>query len=298
MSSSIDEIRLMNLQVVRRYYYLAKPGIIYGNLITAIAAYVYGSGGAIVWVELLAMGAGTSLVIASGCIANNIIDAPLDAHMERTKNRSLVRHSISVRAAGIYSAITGIAGFFILIKYTNLYTAAIGAVGWIFYVIVYAIAKRRSVHGTLVGTVPGATPPVAGYVAATHSFDVAALLLFFILVAWQMPHFYAIAVRRLKDYKTARIPVLPAVKGFAATRKQIIAYIAAFMISVIVFAYIEKPGILFIAVMTITSLRWLSIALEKSYIKDQINWAKKVFQFSLITLLIFNGILATSALLP
>src|SRR5262249_4458865 len=145
---------------------------------------------------------GMGLIIASACIFNNYIDRELDAKMARTQKRALVTHEISVAAALLFAIALGAAGFVVLSR-TNPLTVAVGPTAIITYVIFYGWARRHSVHGTLVGTIPGAASLVAGYTAATGRLDTAAWLLFAIMVVWQMAHFYSIATYRLADYKAA-----------------------------------------------------------------------------------------------
>ena len=281
------------VKMVRRYYWLAKPGIVYGNLFTAIAAYIFGAKGFGNVSVFFGMIVGVALVIACGCVLNNIYDKDIDMYMERTKSRSLVTRKITTSSAVVYAAVLGGIGFTYLVLYTNIQTVICGVVGLVFYVPIYTIAKRRTVHGTLIGTISGATPPVAGYVAATSRFDITALLLFLTLVTWQMPHFYAIAVRRLDDYKKAGIPVLPAVKGIAYTVTQIRAYIAGFIICIVLLSIYADAGVLFGVCMSMIGIRWL-IGSTASVQNDVSQWAKRVFSFSLLSLFMFNVLLAAS----
>jgi protoheme IX farnesyltransferase len=283
---------------VKRYYWLAKPGIVYGNLVTAIAGYFFGAAGHPTLTKLLAVIFGVAFVIGCGCVLNNIIDIPLDTLMKRTKTRALVSKKISTRAAYIYAVALGLAGFYILAQFTNALTVYTGAVGLVFYVLVYGYAKRRSVHSTLVGTVSGATPLVAGYVAATNRLDLAALLLFLVMLCWQMAHFYAIAIRHVKDYKAAGIPVLPVKKGTEATEQQIIFYIIGFMIASLFLSGFGYVGIIYSTVMVLVSVRWLQLAFRGYANEDPQKWAKRVFLFSLVSLLVFNFMIAIDHFLP
>ena len=162
----------------------------------------------------------------------------------------------------------------------------------------YGAAKRRSVHGTLVGSVSGAIPVVVGYCAVTGAFDVGALLLFAILVAWQMPHFYAIAIFRKSDYAAANIPVLPVVAGVHAAKMQMLAYIGAFMVANILLTLLGYTGNIFLAVMVVVSLLWLRLALRGLPATNDERWAKQLFRFSLIVILIFSLMIAINSLLP
>ncbi len=227
----------------KAYYQLTKPGIIYGNAITTVAGFFLASKGHFNLGLFLAALIGISLVIASGCVFNNYIDKDLDATMERTKNRALVTGAISVRGAIVFGAILGLLGLATLGLLTNTLTAEIALLGLFFYVVLYSLAKRRSVYGTIVGSISGAVPPVVGYCAVTGRFDLGALILFLILVFWQMPHFYAIAIFRQQDYTAAGLPVLPVVKGLRTTKIHILFYILAFTIAAAALYIFKFAGI-------------------------------------------------------
>jgi protoheme IX farnesyltransferase len=282
------------LHNLKSYYRLTKPGIIRGNLLTAVAAYIYGAQGVYHLSVFLSLCIGTAFVIASGCVFNNIIDTDIDALMERTKNRELVVNALSKRSAYIYASVLGIAGILVLYKGTNLLTLGFGLGGLITYVLAYTFAKRKTTFSTLIGTVPGATPPVAGYLAATHHFDIACLFLFLVLVFWQMPHFLAIAIRRLSDYRSASIPVLPVMKGIAKTKTHITAYIIAFTVACMCLAQFGHLGGFYTSIMLVVGLYWLYLAITNTDKLSDEEWARKVFMFSLIALLIWNILIATN----
>ncbi|MBX4201823.1 heme o synthase [Candidatus Saccharibacteria bacterium] len=283
---------------MRTYYYLAKPGIIYGNLIYATAGFLLASKGDINFWLLVATLLGTSMGIASACVFNNYIDRDIDQHMERTKKRALVQHTIPVKSALTYATVLGLVGYAILAVYTNWLTVLVGTIGFIVYVFLYTYGKRKTIYSTLIGSISGSAPPVAGYVAVTGSFDGAALLLFLILTFWQMPHFYAIAIYRIKDYKAANLPVLPVVKGIRATKIQIIVYIAAFTVAVVMLSVLGYTGWTYLVVVGAISLAWLRIAYQGLAAKNSEKWARSVFKFSLVVTLAFSFMLSVNAWLP
>jgi len=284
---------------IRLYYRLTKPGIIYGNLITVIAGFIFASMNGFDFGLFLATVVGVALVIAAGCVINNVTDRHIDAKMDRTKNRAIVAGIISVKAALIYGTILGLAGMVVLAVCTNYLVVLIGIIGFIDYVVLYAIAKRKSVYSTFVGTVSGAAPLVAGYVAVTGSFDIGALLLFLVMLWWQMAHFYAIAIFRMRDYKAASIPVLSVVKGIQITKRQIIVYIVLFTFTVAAMPLFGYGGYVFGIVMTAVGLCWLYISLQGLHQQlAAAKWAKKVFRFSLIVLLALSVMLSLTNLLP
>lgn len=276
--------------MIKDYYTLTKPGIIYGNVLTVIAGFFLASYGDIQWRLLVLVLIGISLIIASGCVFNNYIDRDIDALMERTKNRALVRESISAHSALLYGAMLGGVGLVVLFLFTNILTSVVAIVGLFFYVVVYSLyLKRTSVHSALIGGVSGAVPPLVGYLAVTGYVDVGALLLFVILVIWQMPHSFAIGIYRLGDYQAAKLPVLPAVRGIFTTKLQILFYTVLFFITSLLFFVFGYVGILYLSLMIVSGIAWLGVVTLGFYTessRDKI-WAKKVFMVSIIVLLVW-----------
>ena len=152
----------------QNYLLVAKPGIVLGNLISAAAGFFLASKGRVDGVALLATLIGISLVVASGCVFNNCIDRELDRKMIRTRNRALAKGLISLKSAVSYATILGIAGMALLWAATNLLSVVITLAGLLIYVGVYSLyMKRNSVYSTLIGSLAGAAPPLAGYCAVT-----------------------------------------------------------------------------------------------------------------------------------
>lgn len=271
---------------LKRYLLVTKPGIIFGNLIAAVGGFFLATQGHPDWPRLLATMLGLSLVVASGCAINNCIDRDIDARMTRTRKRVLVTGIMSVKAALAHGLVLGVAGFWCLAHWTNLLTVLTVLFGFVVYVGFYSLyMKRNSVYGTLVGSLSGAVPPVAGYCAVTGRFDTGAFLLLLIFCLWQMPHSYAIAIFRLEDYKQANIPVLPLVNGISAAKRQIVLYILAFAVTTILLAIGGYAGYGYLAVACVTSLWWLKMALSgyRNDVDDRV-WARQVFLFSIITI--------------
>lgn len=282
---------------LKAYYTLVKPGIIRGNLLTAAAGYLFA--GHFHVTTFIAMLAGLGMIIACGCVLNNYIDRDIDKLMERTKKRALVSGTISTTSAMVFAAALGIFGTLVLVYGTNLSTAYLALFGLFAYVVLYGVAKRKTVYGTLVGSISGAIPPVVGYAAAANSLsDAAGFMLFALLVVWQMPHFYAIAMYRAKDYAKAQIPVLPLVKGMQATKIQILTYIAGFISVSALFTFWGHTGYIFLAVMLLLGTWWLRVGLTNLRILDDEKWGKKMFLTSLVVILVTSIMLPLGALLP
>jgi protoheme IX farnesyltransferase len=227
----------------KTYYQLTKPGIIYGNILTAAAGFFLASRGHLEPLLLVATLMGIALVMASGCVFNNYIDRDIDALMERTKNRALVLGLVSPYHALWYGAVLGILGAIILFLFTNILAGMTALFGLFAYVVLYSLwTKRTSVYGTLVGSISGAVPPVVGYIAVSHVFDLGVFIIFTILVFWQMAHSYAIAIYRLNDYGNAHIPVLPVKKGIAVTKKDMAIYVVLTTLAMLSLAIFKYAG--------------------------------------------------------
>jgi protoheme IX farnesyltransferase len=264
----------------------------------AIAGFLLASGRDVDWWKLLATTLGIALIVGSGCVFNNYLDRDIDKQMQRTKSRPSATGLVGVRSALIYATCLGALGFALLLRYTNITTALIGIIGLVDYVVLYGYAKRKSVYGTLVGSISGATPPLAGFTAVSGHLDTGGLLLFLILAFWQMPHFYAIAMYRLKDYKSAKIPVFPAVRGMAATKLHIVVYIFWFIVATVLLFLDGFVGIPYLVVMVLVGLWWFSSALLgfRSGTADT-RWARGIFFQSLVVITVFCVTVSASALL-
>lgn len=284
---------------VREYYQLAKPGIVKGNLLSLLAGYFLAT--SLYGFDLLALVGvllGTALVIASGCVYNNYLDRHIDAKMDRTKNRALVLHTISASDALVYATILGVIGLGVLWLLVNPLVTLLGAIGLVWYVCIYGFAKRQTPWSTLIGTACGAIPPVAGYAATSGQLDLAALLLFVILVVWQMPHFYAIAIRREAEYRAGGIPVLAVVKGAKLTKQRIVAYMVVFCATVPLLSVYGYTGLTYLVLSIALAVYWLTIALRTWHEPDDKKWAGRIFGVSLLVLLIQSGLIATGHILP
>jgi heme o synthase len=221
--------------------------------------------------------------------------------MDRTKQRALVQGLIPGRHALVYGAVLLALGLLALILHTNLLTTLLALFGFLAYVVLYGYYKRRSPLGTVVGSISGAIPPVVGYCAVTGRFDLGAAILFLILVFWQMPHFYAIAMYRLQDYRAAGIPVLPIKKGYRETKVQILIYILAFIPVTLALTAFGYTGYTYLAVATLLGTGWLALGLTGLHTAhDQANqiWARKMFFFSLIVITVLSIMMSIDVTLP
>lgn len=282
---------------LKEYYWLTKPGIIRGNALTAATGFLLASKGHVNFKLLLTTLIGFSLIIASACVFNNFLDRSIDKEMTRTRKRALVLGTISSGQALVYASVLDILGFLILAVFTNLLTVIIGISGVFLYVVLYGIWKRRSWFGTIIGSLSGALPPVAGYVAVSNHLDGAAVILFSILITWQMPHFYAISIYRIEDYVAAGLPVLPVRKGLQATKLQILIYIVAFIAAASMLYIFGYTGTIYQLVAISLGLAWLYLGLQGFRTLAPEPWARKMFLFSLVVISVLCVTISADSLL-
>lgn len=176
---------------------------------SAVFGYLLATGLSFDWFTLFVLSAGGFLVTAAANAINQIFEKDYDKLMKRTANRPLATDRMSVTEAILVAGITAALGTFLLGYYINPLAGWIGAISLISYAFIYTPLKRMSTIAVLVGAIPGALPPVIGWVAATGSLGVETMILFAIQFLWQFPHFWAIGWLGYEDYKKAGFKLLP-----------------------------------------------------------------------------------------
>lgn len=283
----------------KNHLLVTKPGIVAGNMLSVAGGFLLAAKGRAIAGELLSTIIGVSLVVASGCVLNNLIDRDMDRKMSRTRNRVLANGHMSPTVALFYALLLGVAGTAWLWATTNRLCVAIVLAGLIIYTLVYSLyLKRRSVYATLVGSLAGAAPPLAGYCAASGRFDTGAAILLLIFILWQVPHSYASAIYRLGDYHAAAIPVLPVRQGIAAAKRQIIGYIAAFTAATLLLTFGGYAGYGYLTAAAVIGLFWLSLAWSGLKASNDRLWARRIFVFSILAMAFLNLMMSIDPAIP
>jgi protoheme IX farnesyltransferase len=284
---------------IKRYLLVTKPGIIFGNLVSVAGGFFLASKGHVDTAVLLSTLIGMSLVVASGCVFNNLVDRNIDRKMRRTHNRVLARGLMSPRVAVLYGSLLGIAGTVLLCAATNMLSVVIVLIGFTIYVGLYSLClKRRSVYATLIGSLAGAAPPMVGYCAVSNRFDMGAVILLSIFSLWQMPHSYAIAIFRYKDYEAAALPVLPAKRGMLTTKKHVVGYMLAFVGATLMLTFGGYTGYGYLAVAAALGLFWLYMAWSGYKTSDDRAWAKRLFVSSILIITVLNVMMSIDFRVP
>lgn len=263
---------------------LIKVGIVNSNIITAftgiwLAIQISEGVGFLDSLDIILYTlVGSALIMAGSCSFNNYYDRDIDPLMERTKNRPTVTGKASPSKVLILS-FTLIAAGLVLLALTNMTTMLIGAFGVFAYVVLYTmIFKRRFVSNTIIGSISGAVPPLIGWAAIDPNLDMMAWVLFAIMFLWQPPHFYALAMRRVEEYRAAGVPMLPVVKGFKAAKRSIMLWIVALMF---VPFFLTSLGTPLVVLAALLSTGWLILGIAGYKKKDDIKWATSMFVYSL-----------------
>jgi protoheme IX farnesyltransferase len=274
---------------IKKLWLVAKPGIIFGNVITAAGGFFLASKGRIEIALLLPTTIGISLIVASACVFNNFVDRNIDRKMARTRNRVLAQGRMSPKVAIFYAALLGVAGTILIWAATNVLTLAIVLAGFGVYVAVYSLyLKRNSVYGTLIGSLAGAAPPLAGYCAVSNRLDMGAVILLVIFSLWQIPHSYAIAIYLFDDYAAAVIPVLPVKQGLPTAKKHIIGYILAFTVATLLLTLGGYTGYSYFTVAAALGTFWLYMAWSGFKTANDRLWAKRLFVFSIVSIVLLS----------
>ncbi|MEK8126333.1 heme o synthase [Paenibacillus filicis] len=262
-----------------------KVGIIKSNLIPmfaglTLALYTYHLDLIEKFPDIVFTLIGTILVIGAAGSFNNWYDRDIDAVMTRTKTRPTVTGEIKPNTVLALGAVMTVLGLGFLALATPL-AALLGFLGLFFYVVPYTMwTKRRTIYNTEVGSISGAMPPLIGWAAMHPDLAHPAILgLFIIQVIWQMPHFYAIAIRKHDEYKAAHVPMLPVVKGMQRTYTQTNIYLVILVATSFLFGPLSL-GLMLVALLL--NVAWLVLSVYGSKKMDSEKWAKSMFIFSLI----------------
>ncbi|WP_255691041.1 heme o synthase [Actinoplanes sp. DH11] len=219
------ETRRNRAAVMRAYLALTKPAIVELLLVTTVPTMILAAGG---WPDLVTF----AVVLIGGALAggaasalNCYIDRDIDQLMRRTKRRPIPAHEISPRAVLIFGLTLAVISVVVMAAFTNWLATALTAASIFYYDVIYTMwLKRRTPANTFWGGVCGAAPVIIGWAAVTGTVDPMGWALFAVVFFWQMPHFYALAVKYKDDYARAGIPMLPVVRSMRRVNFEIILY--------------------------------------------------------------------------
>ena len=210
----------------RDYYDMCKPNVVLLMLLCCLVGMFLATTGMVALDVIVFGNLGLALVAGSAAALNHLLDSSIDARMARTRNRPVAQGRVTTTQALTFIAATGISGMLILALLVNPLTAWLNFGSWVGYGIVYsAYLKRATPQNIVIGGLFGAAPPLFGWTAVTGSIEPGGLLLVLIIFVWTPPHFWALALDRIEDYrKLEDVPMLPVTHGERQTKRYIFAY--------------------------------------------------------------------------
>jgi protoheme IX farnesyltransferase len=282
---------LTPLASVRSFYALTKPRVI--QLVAfcaAIGMFLASPGMPPARIAIAAL-AGIWMVASAAAAFNCVLEQHIDARMTRTARRPTVTGTLARGSVIAFAAVLGSGGGTLLLVAVNTLTAWLTLATFLGYAVVYTLVlKPRTPQNIVIGGIAGAMPPLLGWVAVRGTVDPEALLLVLIIFLWTPPHFWALALYRLEDYRRSGLPMLPLTHGVRLTRLHVLLYtLALSAASALPFA-IAMSGAFYLAAAIVLDAVFVAYAwrLWRAY-SDRL--AYRTFRFSIVYLALLFGAL-------
>jgi len=270
-----------------QFYALTKPRVVQLIVFCALIGMVLAVPGLPGWPELRLMVIaciGIWLVAGAAAAFNCIVEKGIDAKMKRTAWRPTAKGELSDVQTLLFSAVLCAAGSVLLYFWINPLTMWLTFATFVGYAVIYTvILKPLTPQNIVIGGASGAMPPVLGWAAMTNDVGPEALILFLIIFLWTPPHFWALALYRVEDYRKSGLPMLPVTHGNEFTRLQILLYTLVLFAACLMPVVYGMSSWLYLAAAVVLSIGFFVYAfrLWRSY-SDEL--ARKTFRFSLIHL--------------
>ncbi len=231
----------------RDFLEMCKPRVVLLMLLCTMVGMFLATTGMVAWNVLVFGNLGVALVAGSAAAMNHMVDASIDAKMARTQNRPLAQGRVSNLQGAVFVGVTGVLGIAILALLINPLTAWLNLASWFGYGVIYSIyLKRATPQNIVIGGLFGAAPPLFGWTAVTGSIDGGGLLLVLIIFAWTPPHFWALAIDRMEEYRQVDIPMLPVTHGEEYTKLHILLYTIVLIVTSVLPFVIGMSNVLYL----------------------------------------------------
>jgi len=241
-----------------------------------------------VWLVISAS-VGISMAAASAAVFNHVVDEQIDMQMSRTDQRPLPQGKVSRNQALVWGVFLGVIGLGVLQLFVNTITMVLTFISLIGYAVVYTMyLKRATPQNIVIGGAAGAAPPVLGWTAITGTQGIEyALLLFLIVFVWTPPHFWALAIYRVEEYRKVDVPMLPVTHGLAYTRLQILLYTVLLLLVTLLPYLAGMSGLIYLAAALILGFMFLaySIKIYRNPDDNKIAWDTFMFSVNYLMLL-------------
>ncbi len=245
------------------YYELTKPRVVMLIVFTAVVG-MFLAVPSIPDLRQLTLGTiGIAMAASSAAVFNHVLDARIDILMMRTRGRPLPQGKLTEKSALVFASILCISSMIILWFLVNPLTAILTFFSLIGYAVIYTVwLKRATSQNIVIGGAAGAAPPILGWTTITNEISTEPLLLFLIIFVWTPPHFWALAIARLEEYRKVEIPMLPVTHGVPYTRLNILLYSILLLIVTIMPYVIGMSGLIYLIVATGLGLYFLYYAIR------------------------------------
>ena len=237
---------------------------------------------------VLIASAGIGLSSASAAVFNHVVDEKIDLQMSRTDQRPLPQGKVSRNQAIVWGLFLGVVGLGLLVLYVNTLTAVLTFISLIGYAVIYTMyLKRATPQNIVIGGAAGAAPPVLGWtaVAGTAGLEYA-LLLFLIVFIWTPPHFWALAIHRVEEYRKVDVPMLPVTHGLEYTRTQILLYTALLLVVTLLPYLTGMSGIIYLVSAVVLGVGFMAYAIKICREPENPKIAFSTFMYSVNYLMI------------
>lgn len=247
LAKDAEPVTFDRRQRLKDFFALSKPLIVGLLLITTYGGLVIGvKQWPSFWLTLWTL-LGGALAAGGSSALNQYIDRELDKNMQRTAKRPLADGRLTDAEGLAFGLGLSLVSYYILASFVNYLAALLSLAGIIYYVILYSVwLKKATVQNIVIGGGAGAIPPMVGYAAATGTLDWTALILFLIIFMWTPPHFWALAIVRMKDYERAGVPMMPVVRGEKETRRQILIYTVELVLITLLLPLLNLAGTIYL----------------------------------------------------
>ena len=279
-----------------RLYALTKPKVVRLVVFCAVIGMLLAGREAFDLVRAVCATAGIWLIASAAAVCNCILERRVDAHMTRTMRRLSAEGHPSVGAASAFGTVLCAAGCVVLWLGVNGLTLALTLATFVGYALVYTLwLKPSTPQNIVIGGAAGAMPPLLGWAAMRGDVGVESVILWLIIFLWTPPHFWALALYRINDYRRSGLPMLPITHGSLHTRSAMLAYSVALFVATLLPVAVGMNGAVYavFAVPLGAAFTWRVWQLRESY-SDAL--ARRIFRYSIVYLaVLFAALLADRA---
>ena len=283
----------------RDYLEMCKPRVVLLMLLCTLVGMFLATSEMVPFDVILFGSIGVALVAGSAAALNHLVDANIDSKMARTQHRPFAQGRVSNIQGSVFVGLTGVTGIGILAVMINPLTAWLNLASWLGYGVVYTMyLKRATPQNIVIGGLFGAAPPLFGWTAVTGSVDGGGLLLVLIIFAWTPPHFWALAIDRMEEYRDVDIPMLPVTHGAHYTKVHILLYTIIMVITSVLPFVIGMSNILYLLTALALGAGFLYWALVMLLTNDE-KAPMETFRYSIFYLMaLFVALLADHYFFP